>query len=262
MARLDCTQSLPPSWILCSWVCWPSWYSHMALLLACWWSGTFQKVPQWVPHHSRWQGSLPRRRHGSVPLLPLFWIAGTIVSGNVNDSRHFAGTSHLSSLTSFLAHRSSWRATGGVCDLTPCHSGSNVCRIFLNLWMLSWLGTQQICISLRMEVVWINPLPLVGLHLGRLSRQGCMIRVVAKWLLLALSLGSCRARFVLRFLQCGVLLSQPGKIFLWTDCNAVVLRLKRLLKGQEPKVNGAHFDLWIRIFWNLGWFSTWPNPGH
>ena len=39
-----------------------------------------------------------------------------------------------------------------------------------------------------------------------------------------------------------------GKIFLWTDCNAVVVRLRRLLRGGGVRPNCAHSDLWMNIF--------------
>ena len=41
--------------------------------------------------------------------------------------------------------------------------------------------------------------------------------------------------------------NQTGRVFIWTDCNAVVLRLRRLLTGRSPRINGAHFDLWTLI---------------
>ena len=40
---------------------------------------------------------------------------------------------------------------------------------------------------------------------------------------------------------------QTGRVFLWTDCNAVVIRLRRLLAGRLPRINSAHFDLWKLI---------------
>ena len=41
--------------------------------------------------------------------------------------------------------------------------------------------------------------------------------------------------------------NQRGKVFLWTDCNAVVLKLRKLLSGAEVRINSAHFDLWHAI---------------
>ena len=36
-------------------------------------------------------------------------------------------------------------------------------------------------------------------------------------------------------------------VFIWTDCNAVVVRLRRLLRGGTVKPNSAHADLWTAI---------------
>lgn len=36
-------------------------------------------------------------------------------------------------------------------------------------------------------------------------------------------------------------------VTLWTDCNAVVWRLRRVLQGGLPKVGSTHADLWFRI---------------
>ena len=41
---------------------------------------------------------------------------------------------------------------------------------------------------------------------------------------------------------------QSGPIDLWTDCNAVVLRVRKMLRGLEPKPNCAHSDLWLKVF--------------
>ena len=41
--------------------------------------------------------------------------------------------------------------------------------------------------------------------------------------------------------------SHKARVFLWTDCNAVVVRLRRLLKGGSTRPNCAHADLWIAI---------------
>jgi ribonuclease HI len=38
-----------------------------------------------------------------------------------------------------------------------------------------------------------------------------------------------------------------GHVYIWTDCNAVVIRLRRLLQGQDLRVNCSHFDLWSQI---------------
>ena len=50
---------------------------------------------------------------------------------------------------------------------------------------------------------------------------------------------------VLRALQ--VMRQQTGKVSLWSDCKAVVTRLRKLLAGGEPKPNSAHADLWLCI---------------
>ena len=41
---------------------------------------------------------------------------------------------------------------------------------------------------------------------------------------------------------------QTGVIYIWSDCNAVVRRMQRLLDGIEPKPNSAHSDLWMSMF--------------
>ena len=41
---------------------------------------------------------------------------------------------------------------------------------------------------------------------------------------------------------------QTSQIFIWTDCQAVVERLRKLLRGTEPKPNSSNADLWIPIF--------------
>lgn len=41
---------------------------------------------------------------------------------------------------------------------------------------------------------------------------------------------------------------QTGKLCLWSDCGAVVHRFEKLLSGHEPKINGAHADIWFLIF--------------
>ena len=48
---------------------------------------------------------------------------------------------------------------------------------------------------------------------------------------------------------------QTGKVFIWSDCNAVVKRFSRMLAGGEPKPNSAHYDLWLEIFLCLHEFS-------
>lgn len=49
---------------------------------------------------------------------------------------------------------------------------------------------------------------------------------------------------------------QKGRVFLWTACNAVIIRLRRLLAGRIPKINSAHFDLWKLIHDALQEFSA------
>ena len=39
----------------------------------------------------------------------------------------------------------------------------------------------------------------------------------------------------------------PGPVHLWTDCEAVVRRFRRLQAGHELKTNGSHFDLWSGV---------------
>ena len=38
-----------------------------------------------------------------------------------------------------------------------------------------------------------------------------------------------------------------GRVWLWVDCNAVVVRLRKLLAGQAVPINSAHADLWRRV---------------
>ena len=46
-----------------------------------------------------------------------------------------------------------------------------------------------------------------------------------------------------------------GRICLWVDCQAVVVRFRKLLKGHPVRINSAHADLWLRIAKALGDFS-------
>eukprot|EP00435_Cladocopium_sp_Y103_P009908 s3081_g2.t1 len=39
-----------------------------------------------------------------------------------------------------------------------------------------------------------------------------------------------------------------GRIFVWTDCSAVVRRLRSILRGALPRPNSAHSDLWMRVY--------------
>ena len=48
---------------------------------------------------------------------------------------------------------------------------------------------------------------------------------------------------------------QTGRIFIWSDCSAVVRRLGRLLAGGEPKPNSAHSDLWGCMYDTIGDFQ-------
>ena len=38
-----------------------------------------------------------------------------------------------------------------------------------------------------------------------------------------------------------------GSVHIWTDCKAVLVRTRRLLRGGELRVNGAHYDLWCCV---------------
>ena len=51
---------------------------------------------------------------------------------------------------------------------------------------------------------------------------------------------------ILRALQVARL--QTDRIFIWSDCAAVVSHMIRLLEGREPKPNSPHSDLWNEIF--------------
>lgn len=43
----------------------------------------------------------------------------------------------------------------------------------------------------------------------------------------------------------------PGKVMLWSDCDAVVKRVRKLLSGSEIKPNSSHSDLWTDIAQSL-----------
>ena len=51
---------------------------------------------------------------------------------------------------------------------------------------------------------------------------------------------------VIRALQ--AMRMQTGRVHIWSDCQAVVTRVRRLLRGGEPKPNSAHSDLWKLVF--------------
>jgi hypothetical protein len=53
-------------------------------------------------------------------------------------------------------------------------------------------------------------------------------------------------------ISCGA----KGRVHLWTDCKAVVLRLQRLLLGLPVKPNSKHSDLWMVIADLLGGFES------
>ena len=50
---------------------------------------------------------------------------------------------------------------------------------------------------------------------------------------------------VLRALQ--IVQNHEGRVFLWSDCDGVVRRLKRLISGHAISANSSHFDLWEEI---------------
>ena len=50
---------------------------------------------------------------------------------------------------------------------------------------------------------------------------------------------------VLRALQISRL--HDGRLFIWSDCDGVVKRLKRIISGHEVRMNGSHSDLWYEI---------------
>ena len=45
--------------------------------------------------------------------------------------------------------------------------------------------------------------------------------------------------------------SFPGLVRLWTDCSSVVRRVRRLLAGQQLRVNSAQADLWNEVVFLL-----------
>ena len=54
---------------------------------------------------------------------------------------------------------------------------------------------------------------------------------------------------VLRALQ--IVGSHAGRLFLWTDCDAMVKRFRRLQAGGVVRINSAHADLWLAIVFYL-----------
>lgn len=79
-----------------------------------------------------------------------------------------------------------------------------------------------------------------------LSADEC--RVVDSGVLPGLIQSAYRAEVyaVLRALEsCRCLTS---KVSLWSDCEAVIKRLRKCIKGYMPRVNSPHADLWIQIF--------------
>eukprot|EP00435_Cladocopium_sp_Y103_P041452 s2524_g11.t1 len=46
------------------------------------------------------------------------------------------------------------------------------------------------------------------------------------------------------------------RVMLWTDCEAVVKRLRRCLRGLPPKINAPNSDIWLDIFAVL---QSWPT---
>ena len=51
---------------------------------------------------------------------------------------------------------------------------------------------------------------------------------------------------IMRALQIGRV--HQVRVFLWTDCKAVVSRLNKLLRGHTPRPNSPHADLWREIY--------------
>lgn len=51
---------------------------------------------------------------------------------------------------------------------------------------------------------------------------------------------------VLRAVQCARRLQK--RAMLWTDCEGVLKRVRRLLQGQPPRVNSPNYDLWKQLF--------------
>ncbi|CAL1168460.1 unnamed protein product [Cladocopium goreaui] len=58
---------------------------------------------------------------------------------------------------------------------------------------------------------------------------------------------SVRAEFFAIMIALQITADHDGCVFLWTDCEAVVKRLRRLISGSHVRVNSAHADLWHRI---------------
>ena len=58
---------------------------------------------------------------------------------------------------------------------------------------------------------------------------------------------SVRAEFFAIMIALQITADHDGCVFLWTDCEAVVKRWRRLISGSHVRVNSAHADLWHRI---------------
>ena len=72
-------------------------------------------------------------------------------------------------------------------------------------------------------------------------------RILAAGVLPGLLQSAVRAEIyaILKALQ--LVVDHPGIVMLWSDCDAVVRRVRKLLEGQKVKVNASHSDLWNEI---------------
>ena len=72
-------------------------------------------------------------------------------------------------------------------------------------------------------------------------------RIVDSGVLPGLLQSAVRAEIfaILRALE--LVQSHNGKVYLWTDCDSVVKKVRRIIAGGHINVNGLHADLWARI---------------
>ena len=81
----------------------------------------------------------------------------------------------------------------------------------------------------------------VGVH----DFTGC--RILDSGVLPGLLQSAVRAEIyaVLRALE--ITQQHEGRVYLWTDCDAVVKKVRRLLAGGQFNINSLHADLWVQI---------------
>ena len=75
----------------------------------------------------------------------------------------------------------------------------------------------------------------------------CDSQVVASGVLPGLLQSSIRAEIFAIFQALQLADSHRGRLFLWTDCEAVVKKVRKLLAGSTIRINSSHADLWHAI---------------